>query len=132
MISDVGGYRIVYQHPTVEGWVIKVARRNRSLPFEVNPGALHNKNEHFIWQTYKRFRIWLAPIIAISPSAGYVIQQKGVFDGTVPREIPDCIFDKRSDNWVWINGRIVCCDYGDDHTLARLKESGGKWQMVPS
>lgn len=118
----------MYQHPERDDWVIKVARPNPSLPLEKNPAVIHNRNEYTVWQQWESLREWLAPVISISSCGRYLTMQKGESVDRAPEEVPMCIEDRRVINWVRLNGKVVCCDYGEKSVIRAMEK--GEWHLI--
>lgn len=113
-----GGSRCVYSHENPD-WVIKVQKDDRILP---------NCREYFIWNNFSsRYTNFLAPIIGISKDKKKLIMIKGkeitredFHANKMRKKIPKWIRDIKAKNFIYLNGKIICCDYGGAGTLLNL------------
>lgn len=93
---------------------------DRRSPFVVKvekPGGSHqNHAEWLIWSHVETTPLakWLAPCISISPCGLYLIQARvdPLRTKEIPTHLPAFLQDVTRDNLGWLDGRIVCCDYG--------------------
>ncbi|MEX2126942.1 MAG: hypothetical protein WD871_01695 [Xanthobacteraceae bacterium] len=88
------------------------------IKFERGAYAFQNVVE---WETWERvedspaLKRWLAPCTAISP-CGRVLVQRRTWPVPphvkMPKRVPALLADLKRDNWGYLDGRIVCHDYG--------------------
>jgi len=113
-----GCFRFVYAHENPE-WCVKVQRKDKA---NHKTSDQHNYREWLIWNEYPECREWLAPVIAISEDRMELVMARGHRCKRKPKNAPKWIADNKSKNWVAINGRKICCDYGNPGTLKKIRE----------
>lgn len=101
-----GSYREVYALRTDDTKVIKIERYARSFS---------NVHEWEVWKnTYpESWKRWLAPCHYISDSGTVLIQSRVTPVTKLPEKLPSFLTDIKLSNWGKLNGRVVCCDYGN-------------------
>lgn len=130
-------YKVIYKHPmkTVSGalrydcgellsrglnrdvyvckhdpkWVIKIQKTTN----------FDNTMEWKIWLSLYRssseYKKWFPDCLTITES-GLVLVQQRIFHGDIkdyPKKIPYFFTDLKIQNYGWIGGRFVCCDYAN-------------------
>lgn len=116
-----GAYRYVYHCRIDPKLVVK---------FEGTARNFANAHEYDIWMQLQHTAMekWVAPCRFISPCGSVLLQDKTtpVLDKKdLPRKVPELFGDLKQDNWGWLNGRVVCHDYGNFKAVAgwRLKKA---------
>lgn len=95
---------------------------------EVGVDMFQNVKEWLVWQRVRNEEMsrWFAPCVEISDHGNWLLQKR---TGPISQEqiarklprIPKIFTDLKAANWGWLDGRIVCHDYGTclvpDHGL---------------
>lgn len=127
MTRRQGGYRSVELHPDRSDLVVKTARSES--------GVRHNRVEWAVWNEYPELREWLAAVLSISDDGKQIVQVRGQElrdERLLPVTIPSVLVDAyKPANWVVIYGEARLCDYGHEQIMRNLKDSEGKFEMVP-
>ncbi len=113
-----GFRRDVFEHKEDDSLVIKAL---------LNKTDKHNINEIERWKNAdEETKKYLAPCIEISEDGVYLIQKKGTKvegNGYIPtRDFPESFIKTikpfqdriKKDNWVYIDGELKLCDYGEE------------------
>ena len=102
-----GMSREVYSSLLFPDWVIKV---------EDESGKFQNVSEANTWQRVKDtpFAKWFAPVVAISPCGGILIQKRTTAALNYPKKLPLFLGDHKTSNYGMYEGKFVCHDYGYD------------------
>ncbi len=103
-----GCYRDVYNYRLNEKLVVKIERDDTTFS---------NILEYKIWEEVQYaddLSKWFAPCIAISPNGKILIQKKAerALKKDYPKELPAFFSDIKMDNFGFLDGRLVCFDYG--------------------
>lgn len=123
-----GMQRIVYECRLRDDLVVKVEKVD-------GPRSFANVHEDRFFAHYEfepRVARWLAPTMMVSPD-GYVMLQKKVQilkeddRSKLPDMIPHFLTDVKLENFGWLDGRIVCCDYAFYHTNASTRLRKANW-----
>lgn len=104
-----GCFRDVYICGLNAEWVVKFQRERCDFD---------NVKEWEAWQEYKhnpKVAKWLAPCHHISASGDILIQQRTQYLEKLPEKMPSFLTDVKPDNYGFLNGHIVCHDYGFLH-----------------
>lgn len=103
-----GAHRTVFECTIRPDLVVKVeTERNFANVLE---WEFWRTNEH-----YKPVSKWLAPCEYLSPDGLVLLQRKvrPAHEGeSLPTKLPKFITDRKYDNFGWLDGRLVACDYG--------------------
>jgi hypothetical protein len=109
-----GQYRHVYSGKQDATLVFK---------YEREVGRNCNQTEWEMWMEMKNHELgkWLAPCIAISPDARWLIQHRTepLQYAQLPDKIPRIFCDTKIENWGMLDGRVVCHDYGNNNGAVR-------------
>lgn len=102
-----GVARSVYECRHDPKYVVKIETVSRSF---------QNVSEWEAWEWLRGTKRgnWLAPCLSISPN-GLILLQRRVTpmrDSERPKKIPAFLTDIKTDNFGWLDGRVVCIDYG--------------------
>lgn len=88
-------------------YVVKIELRTRSF---------QNVAEWEAWEWLRctKKADWLAPCLSISPSGTFLLQQRvtPLRPKEFPKRIPAFLTDIKRENFGWLEGRVVCIDYG--------------------
>lgn len=103
-----GAYRKVYAHRQDKSLVVKVEEGGRMFS---------NVVEWETWQyvQYTALAKWFAPCVDISP-CGSILLMKRVEPARMsemPKQVPAIFTDLKIENWGVLDGKVVCCDYGN-------------------
>lgn len=122
-----GMSRDVYECRLDNAFVVKV--ENASQDFQ-------NVIEWEIWNNVRylpNVAKWFAPCQFISPNGIFLIQRR-VEKGQArqyPKKVPYFFRDTKYDNFGFLDGRFVCCDYGtflrEDHFDTKRKKAVKWW-----
>ncbi len=111
---DKGAHRSVYTHASLSDAVVKFENRERSFC---------NVYEHQVWNRIKdtEFAKWFAPVIDISANGVVLIMRRTtkVEARDLPTHVPAFFTDLQPCNFGWMDGRIVCHDYGWHRLIER-------------
>ena len=102
-----GVYREVYESKLDKTKVIK---------FETGEQSFSNVIEYETWIRVEntKYAKWFAPVIEISSCGSVLVMEKTspMSDREYPEKIPAYFTDTKYENFGWLNGHIVCHDYG--------------------
>lgn len=90
-------------------WVVKV---------EIADGYFQNVAEYSVWQSVSynmpELRVWFAPVVAISDNGRFLVQARThpCDETNLPARVPSFFTDMQPSNWGWLDGKVVCHDYG--------------------
>lgn len=101
-----GAYRDVYECKLNKKYVVKV---------ENNNDGFSNAREWKLWEhvEYGPFEKFFAPCISISNTGKFLIQERVEQNNNkLPAKILHFFTDTKPENFGWLNGKFVCCDYG--------------------
>lgn len=102
-----GASRTVYHHNYDPDLVVKI---------EGSYGSFRNVYEDQVWERVRQTKlaVWFAPVIRISGSGVVLFMRKTTpcRPAELPKKVPAFFTDLKSDNWGWLDGRVVCHDYG--------------------
>lgn len=119
-----GCYRYVFDNPFNKKQVIKIDMG------ETNSNTI----EWDLWNTIKLIpdlAKWFAPCIKMSPCGRVLIMEKADTSKGIdayPKKIPSFFMDIKTQNFGFINTKLVCIDYG----LNLLYVTGEKYKMIDS
>ena len=109
-----GTTREVYCHALHADCVVKIENGAQSF---------FNVYEHQIWERVKDTDLadWFAPVLHISPSGTVLIMRRTepVREQDLPDRVPAFFTDLKAENFGWLEGRIVCHDYGHHRFIER-------------
>lgn len=93
--------------------VIKIARED---------GKYQNMAEYETWITAKDSKNakWLAPVHYVADNGSVLIMARTSpvsETDRMPRRVPSFLTDLKRDNWGWLDGRLVCHDYGINNSV---------------
>ena len=117
--SEIGSgvYRTVYQCNMNPDWVVK---KDTGENFS-------NIFEYQIYHEYEGTKLakWLAPVHWLSQRGLWLMMTKTepIPQSKLPKKIPAIFADTHPGNWGWLNGRVVCHDYGNNR-IFHLAKSG--------
>jgi len=103
-----GYYRDVFEYRLGTGYVLKVEHR---------PGTFQNVAEWLVWDRVQDADVarWLAPCENISGCGRYLTMVRTIPlrpRDKLPAQLPIFLADVQRSNFGWLDGRIVCHDYG--------------------
>ena len=118
-----GAYRTVYECSLNKEYVVKIENDNNGFS---------NMREWKVWEEveYTPFAKWFAPCIMISDNGLVLIQKKVTAKEKLPNKIPYFFTDVKPENFGYIDGKFVCCDYGSlmyQRTWSEKKTRDPKW-----
>lgn len=118
-----GSTRKVYHCRTNDSYVVKI---------EVTVGSFQNVSEWNTWAWLQGGPMakWLAPVEFISP-CGLILMQRKVEPARksdLPKRLPEFLCDLKPENFGFMDGRLVCCDYG---TVASAIRTASR-RLVPA
>lgn len=103
-----GMHRVVYEYKHNPNYVVKIEYSLKDKEFA-------NITEYRNWEYNKESPLgkWLAPVIFITKNGKISIQRKieHGFVNKYPKTIPVVFTDLKKQNYGWMDGRFVCCDY---------------------
>lgn len=112
-----GAYRTVYDCNINPEWVVK---RDSGDNFS-------NIFEYEMYREYQDTKIgkWLAPVHWVSQRGLWPVMSKTepLPKAKLPKRIPAIFADTHPGNFGWLNGRVVCHDYGNNN-LFKLASKG--------
>lgn len=102
-----GMSREVYSSELFPDCVIKI---------ENEAGSFQNVIEANTWWRVKDtpYKKWFAPVVAISPAGGILIQKRTTPALKYPKKLPLFLGDTKTNNYGMFEGNFVCHDYGYD------------------
>ena len=56
--------------------------------------------------------------------------QKGRQNYSAPTRVPNCILDRRIENWVWLGGGLACCDYGEENIITAFSDPDFRLEII--
>jgi len=92
---------------------------NSSMVVKIEEGvkSFQNVREWEYWQEIKDSpaKKWFAPCLYISPCGSVLIQERvlPLERKKYPKKIPHFITDTKYENFGLLDGKFVCCDYGN-------------------
>ena len=93
--------------------------------------SFKNVSEWNFWNDNKKtdLKKWLAPIKHISPCGSILIQKRvsPCREKDLPKKIPACFTDLKTENWGWLGGSVVCCDYANHIAKYSQKMKKANW-----
>ena len=104
-----GVYREVFKNRMDPSTVVKVEQEGENFA---------NILEWEVWQQARHapaLAKWFSPCRFISPSGAVMIQAMTTpcLKRDLPRRVPGFLTDMKQDNRGWLDGRVVCHDYGN-------------------
>ena len=103
-----GAHRTVYANALDSNLVIKI---------EESAKCFSNIVEWEMWKLSQDTSLgrWLTPCVAISNCGSVLVQRRvqPVRMEEMPKVVPALFTDLKIENWGKLDGRIVCCDYGN-------------------
>lgn len=126
-----GQSRMVFQHNVDPDKVVKLACNG--------DGVLANSIEWTIWQEVQGLKgplawvkDWFCPVHRLSGNSNVIVMSKTapVRLEEMPKEVPTFLSDIHMANFGWLDGRVVCHDYGFIYGLISYKKKFKKaaWQ----
>ena len=86
------------------------------IKLETRPGKFQNIKEWMVWEKVKgtKHEKWFTPCEFISANGRVLIQKKSevINKKDFPKKVPSFLCDLKYENFGWLNGHIVCNDYG--------------------
>lgn len=125
------------EHRTV--YVCRIDR-NLVVKIENNPGAygrnFMNVAEFNFWNEFKhnkKVAEWLAPCMWMSQDGHVMIQRRCVpVDETqrhlMPDKLPAFLRGLKTDNFGWLDGKLVCMDYALNMQTASMRMQKANWR----
>lgn len=122
-----GSARETYHCRANSSYVIKI---------ETKGGSFQNVAEWDTWSWLNGGPMakWLAPCEYISPCGLILMQRKvePVRCGELPKRLPEFLCDLKPENFGMMDGRFVCCDYGNVGSALRrtsTKMTKAEWRL---
>jgi hypothetical protein len=103
-----GSTRTVYDCKLLPGHVVKVENDDFRMFANVAENLLYCNSSEAVQR-------WLCPTTHLSPDGRLLIMRKArICDetDTLPDQLPAFLSDIKRENFGWIDGRLVCVDYG--------------------
>lgn len=125
-----GIHRDVFECRLNSAWVVKVENSMPSRSF-ANAKEMQNWED---WKDVVPIHGWLAPCRYLSPDGIILIQDRvdpvrKSEHALMPKRVPSFLTDIKYDNFGWLDGNLVCCDYSvlilDAST--KMKNVAGHW-----
>lgn len=95
-------------------------RINSDTVIKIEEESYQNIKEWEFWQDvqYSDISKWFAPCLSISPCGIFLVQTKcePLPKKMYPRKLPKFMADIKYENFGYLNGKIVCFDYGTIYT----------------
>jgi len=93
---------------------------NPKLVIKVENADIRTHFQNFVeWMVWCRvagtdYERWFAPVKQISPDGRLLVMEKteGISRKHLPKQVPAFFTDLKPSNWGWLDGRVVCHDYG--------------------
>lgn len=120
-----GLYRDVYVLKAFPEYVVKI-ERDMSLAQFANATEWANYMNHS-WDNI--VGDWLAPCLMINQTGSILIQRR-ITHGKrkdYPKYIPAVFCDLKLQNFGWVDGKFVCCDYSFMLTMIKREWKYAKW-----
>lgn len=97
--------RLVFVYRPNPKWVIKIEEK-----------GFQNVLEQYVWSRVSEteFKQWFAPIIDVSPLGTVILMERTrpARPEEYPEKVPAFFTDLKRTNWGFLDGRMVCHDYG--------------------
>lgn len=101
--------------------VYRSINRDYVIKFETYAKRFQNVVEWETWSIAKhtKFKDWFCPCSDISSNGTILIQRfaRDLEEAEWPKELPSFFADVKPENFGWLDGKVVCRDYGNSYLI---------------